>query len=452
MSSGHSIYYPRSSMFELPLKDWFLYLYLMVSPLYMFAIVSDKDWPALWVLLAMALMMVVEFVRNGGRLWVDRSFLYLWLFLTVYVASTLIVYFSDSPLSLMGRDPVERAFTTMSRLIYVIFAYVVFVNFLADGTEKTFRRIFAVQMSIGVLIALFGIVQYISVVFLGSNALTEIEPTNESYRLYSSYSGHGAQRFFRAAAFFSEPSAFGFFLVPFFVKAFVARTQGYILGGKIMHALIILTFVIAMLFNLSMTAIMSTVILVSLYGLYSLKGSGRLWKFGALFGLIVGVIVVTPAGLLVVQRLDRVIGLADVSTLDRLFRVYVGLQVFISNPIIGVGPGGFAFQYPLFGQLVFGGLATPLNVWVTFLTDAGILGLVPFVLFLANVIRRGLRARQRHRLVTVYLWSIFSLLILLTTLDAWYWETLWFETAMLVGLASSAFLEQGPGTRSLEAT
>ena len=104
----------------------------------------------------------------------------------------------------------------------------------------------------------------------------------------------------------------------------------------------------------------------------------------------------------------------------------------------------------MFGQLVFGGLASPLNVWISFLTDAGIIGLIPFVLFLVNVLRRSARAIWRHPLVKVYLWGVFSLLILLTTLDAWYWETLWFELAVLIGLTSSHFLESDSGVRAPE--
>jgi O-antigen ligase len=436
------------SEFELPLKEWLLYLFLLASPFYMFAVFFDRDWPALWIVIAMVVLMVLEVIRNDGRFWFDRSFIYVWLLLAVYVASTLVVVFSDSSMGLMGRNPVDRALTTLFRLVYVVCAYTVFVSFLAEGTEKTFQRLFTVQMIVGGLVALFGILQYISTVFLGSNALVHIEPTSESYRLYSSYAGLGSQRFYRSSAFFSEPSAFGFFLVPFFVKAVVARAQGVILGGKITHVVIIVVFIVAILFNLSMTAMMSAVVLMMLYGLYSLRGSKHFWKFLALFVLAATAIVTTPAGLLALQRLDRVFGLQDVSTLDRLFRVLVGVRVFIENPFIGIGPGGFAFWYPKSGGLAFGGLASPLNVWVTFLTDAGLLGLIPFVLFLVHALRRGVRARWRHPLVAVYLWGNVSLLVLLTTLDAWYWETLWFEVAMLIGLAGSRFMERRTDVRS----
>lgn len=413
----------------------------------MFAVVANRDWPALWVVGLMGAFLIVEVLRTDGQLWFDRSFVYIWLFLAVYILSTIVVIFSEPTMSWLGRDPVERAMTTLTRLIYVIFAYMIFVNFMAGASERSFNRLFGVQMSVGLLVALFGIVQYITTVFLGSSALVHIEPTNESYRLYSSYAGYGSQRFYRASAFFAEPSAFGFFLVPYLIKAVVARAQGHLLGGKGVHAMIIAAFVVAIIFNLSMTAIISTAILITVYGLYALRGSRHLWKFAALFVLVVAVVVVTPAGSVAIDRLDRVFGLRDVSTLDRLFRVFVGLKMFVENILIGVGPGGFAFQYPLFGKLAIGGLATPLNVWVTFLTDAGILGLIPFVMFLVNVFRRGGRVSAKHPLVKVYIWGVISLLVLLTTLDAWYWEILWFEIAVLVSLANSPFLKNEAETQ-----
>jgi hypothetical protein len=431
-----------SSEFLLPLKEWLLYLFLIVSPFYMFAVFFDRDWPAFWVVVLMVVLMILEILRSGGRFWIDRSFIYLSMVLVAYVASTLVVVFSGSSMALLGRDAVDRAWTTLVRLVYVVSAYIIFVNFLAEGTGRMFRRLFVLHMIVGVLVAGFGIVQYVSAVFFGSSALVQIAPTSESYRLYSSYAGLGSQRFYRAAAFFSEPSAYGFFLVPFLVKAVVAWANNEILGGKLIHFVIVIILVVAILFNLSMTAILSAALLTMLYILYSLRGSRHFWKFMALFLLALGAIVATPAGVLALQRLNRVFGLQDVSTLDRLFRAFVGLRIFADHPLLGVGPGGFAFWYPAFGGIALGGLASPLNVWITFLTDAGVLSLGSFVLFLANVLRRGIRGISSHPLVPVYFWGLVSLLVLLTTLDAWYWETLWFEAAMLIGLSSSPFLKR----------
>ena len=116
---------------------------------------------------------------------------------------------------------------------------------------------------------------------------------------------------------------------------------------------------------------------------------------------------------------------------------FTGLRVFLENPLIGVGPGGYAFWYPRFGGFVVGGMASPLNMWLYFLTDVGILGVIPFALFVANIARRSYRSVSTHPLVIVYLWSLVSFLVLHSTNDMWYIEIFWFELAMMVVLISS---------------
>ena len=152
-----------------------------------------------------------------------------------------------------------------------------------------------------------------------------------------------------------------------------------------------------------------------------------------------GLILVTPVGSLLLGRVDRVFQFSDVSTLDRLFRVYVGFLVLLKSPLIGVGPGFYSFLYPIHGGVERMVMATPLNVWLTFLTDIGILGIIPFVFFLKNVLGRAKRSINHNPLVRVYLWSSVSILLLLSTDDLWYLEVFWFDFAMLVVLSNGLF-------------
>lgn len=432
------IAYPSShSIFSFAFKDWLIGLFLVASPFFMFAIVADRDWPTLWVMLFAGFFLVIEFLRTGGHFWIDRSYGYLGWFLAAYVLSMLIVLFSPYTMSLLGRTPPERAITITLRIFFAAFVYVVFVNCLADGSERSFHRIFVIEMMVGLFVAFFGILQYVSFVGFGYDGLTHIEPTNETYKLYSSFLGKGSQRVYRAAAFFNEPSVFGFFLVPFFVKAIVARSQQIILGTKTIHAVIIGVFLLAILVNMSLTAVLSVFIITVLFLLYSLRNSPY---FGRILLLSMGIlvlIVVSPVGSIIVERLDRVLGLQDPSTLDRIFRAFTGVRVFLESPFYGVGPGGYAFWYPRYGGFLVEGMAAPLNMWLYFLTDVGILGFIPFLMFLGSILRRGYRAWARHRLVPVYFWSLISFLVLHSTIDMWYIEIFWFELAMLTTLASA---------------
>jgi O-antigen ligase len=111
----------------------------------------------------------------------------------------------------------------------------------------------------------------------------------------------------------------------------------------------------------------------------------------------------------------------------------------LSSPLIGVGPGFYSFLYPIHGGVDKFVMATPLNVWLTFLTDIGIFGIIPFLFFLKNILGRAKKRIDRNPLVRVYLWSTVSFLLLLSTDDFWYLEMFWFDVAMLVVLSNGLF-------------
>jgi hypothetical protein len=73
----------------------------------------------------------------------------------------------------------------------------------------------------------------------------------------------------------------------------------------------------------------------------------------------------------------------------------------------------------------------------------GIIGFLPLLFFLWNVLRRGIRYSSSNALVPVYLWSVVSYLVLLTTLDFWFLEMFWFEVAILLTLTAGWSLNRG---------
>jgi len=342
-------------------------------------------------------------------------------------------------MSLLGRSPQERAITTLIRVFYVVVVYGLFINFLAALDNKTLKRIFVVQILIGSVIALFGIAQYLTVTVFSWGGLTGIEGTNETFKMGSSFFGLGRSRVFRSAAIFSEPSAFGFYLVPLFIKVVICFLENEFVLNRKFHLSLLGIFVLAILFNLSLTAVLSSVILMMILFATTFGGS-RILVWIAVFAVFcTGVIVLTPMGGLLVERIDRVFQLGDVSTLDRLFRVYIGVLLVIQSPLLGVGPGFYAFLYPLQGGVEKMVLATPLNIWIAFLTDVGILGIIPFLFFLKSVLGRARKRLGNNPLVRAYLWSTVSFLLLLSTLDIWYLEVFWFDVAMLVVLSNGRF-------------
>jgi hypothetical protein len=439
VASSSQTYQPALSLYDVPLKEWMIYLYLLVSPFYMFALVSTRDWPALWVVGFMLLLFLVQFFHSGFRFWFDSSYYPLFFFLAAYVVGTLIVLFADHSMTLLGRSPHERALTTLIRVTYIVIVFGLFLNFLADADEKILKRIFVVQIAIGAVIALFGIVQYITATFFSWGGLISIEGTNETFKMGSSFFGLGRSRVYRSAAIFSEPSAFGFYLVPLFTKVVISFLQNTLIVNKRVHLTLLGIFILAILFNLSLTAIIPTAILMMVL-LGTTFGGSRVFLWIIVFTLICfGLVLLTPVGGLLIDRVNRIFQFSDVSTLDRLFRVYVGLLALMTSPLIGVGPGFYSFLYPIHGGVDRFVMATPLNVWLTFLTDVGILGIIPFVFFLKNVLGRAKRNLDHNPLVRVFLWSTVSYLLLLSTDDFWYLEVFWFDAAMLVVLSNGLF-------------
>ncbi len=417
------------------IKEWLLYAYSVVYPLFVFSVVTSRDSPSLWIVVLMLLVVIVDVFQTGGRIWTDRSFGILFAFLATYIVSTLIIFDTAPANTWLGRNPLDRAIATDLRLFNVILAFIAFVHFLADAPERVFQRVFRIQIYVGVAIAVFGILQYLAFNLFGSIALSGIEPTNESYKLRGSFLKLGAQRLFRASSIFNEPSYFGFLLVPLLVKALVAWREGLLIGSHTQHRSILIILVIAVIANFSFTAILSLVLLSIPIIVVSFRRSPRVVVLALAVGaIIVALLAISPLGPAVAERLNRVFEVRDASTIDRLVRVVTSTTVFVNNPLFGVGPGGYAFWYPRLGGLDISVMASPLNVWLCILTDVGIFGVLLFIFFLYSIFKRAMKYRNNHALITIYLWSAIAYLVLLTSLDFWFLDMFWFELAMLLTL------------------
>jgi O-antigen ligase len=423
------------SLARVPLGTWLLYLFTVAYPFFMFTVFFTRDSIPFWITILIILFVGVRIISLQGSFWLDRSFVYLLLFLAAYVIGTLVIDLSDLPYSWLGRTPLERSVTTTLRLLYVVTAYFAFVSLLTGAEERVFANILKIQLYGGALFALFGILQYVSVDFFHSSALTGFEPTNETYVIRSNIMRIGTERVFRASSIFSEPAWFGFFLTPLVVKCFVAWFKGFIVGNRIVHLSLMIVFAVAVLANFSLTALLGTaaVVVVAIIRLAQ-KSPRKTILLVLVTAAALAALLVSPLGPPLLARFARIIEFRDASTIDRLVRAYTAVKVVLLYPWFGVGPGGFAFFYPRLGGLDWAVMATPLNIWLSVLTDVGIVGFVPLLLFLVNILRRASRVGRFHPLVSVYLWSILTFLILLSTLDNWFGEMLWFELAILVTL------------------
>ncbi len=423
---------------EIPLKDWLAYGYAAAYPLFMIAVFFSRDSIPFWIVVCISCVVILESAFNQGKLWVDASLWPLAALLALYGLSTLHLALSDSNLHWLGRSQVDRAIAVDFRLLNVVAAYFAFVNLLAGAPRRVLMNILRVQLWGGALVAVYGIVQFASYVSLGSSIFPIIEPTNEAYTLRSSLFLLGRKTVFRATSIFSEPAYFAFFLVPLVAKISVVWLEKLPVLGKRHLVVVSATLFVALACNFSMTGIVTTVLVFLLIWGTSVGRSGALIRISVLAVFAGGLLMLfTPLGSMVAERVTQIFALSDRSTLDRLFRAATGLMVFLEHPVFGLGPGGYAFLYPRLGGIQFNIMATPLNVWLSFLTDVGIPGFICLCWFLWGLGRRSFRLIRTDALVAVYFWSSVSYLVLLTSSDNWFTEMFWFELAMLLVTSQS---------------
>ena len=424
-----------------PIKEWLIYAYAATSPFFVFSVFFTRDTLTLWVLGVMIIVFLADLISSGGKFWMDSSFIPIALFVLAFIARTLEIYFEDPSNSWMGKTPIERALGIDLRLLVSVAALFICVNFLANAPRRVFLTILKIQLVVGMCLIAIALIQYGGYVLFNRDDFLKFKPTNESYYSRGNLFRLGQQRVFRSPSIFNEPSFLGFFLVPLLMKAILAWGQKINVFSRFWMGCILAFIVLGIFSNLSFTAVFSIVILFMIFVIISWFGPYRKVVFLILFLFIVFSLIMAflPFSNVIFERISRVVELKDGSTLDRLFRVYTSFIVFLDHPLFGVGPGGYAFYYPRMGGMDPTLMAAPLNVWLHFLTDVGIVGFIPFIVFLGMILRSAFKASKQEPLIGVYLWSIIAYLILLTTLDFWFLEMLWFEIAVLLCITRNSW-------------
>jgi O-antigen ligase len=426
-----------------PIKEFLLYLYAVTNPFFVFSFIFNRDTLSLWILVLMIIIFLVEIVSSGGRFWTDSSFIPLALFFLAFLIGTLRIYFEEPGNTWMGKTPFDRATAIDLRFLLAIVSFFICVNFLANAPRRVFLSILKIQLVIGMFIIFIALLQYGAFALSGRTDFLKFEPTNESYFGRSNIFRFGRYKVFRSSSIFNEPSFLGFFLIPLLMKTILFWGQQISASSRFWVGCILSFVVLGIFSNLSFTAVFSIVILFGIFIAVAWFGPYRkiILLVLIIFTLFSIIIAFLPYSNVLLDRLGRVFALRDGSTLDRLFRVYTSFMVFLDYPLFGVGPGGYAFFYPRMGGMDPTLMATPLNMWLHFLTDVGIIGVIPFFIFLGMILKQAFTATKREPLVAVFLWSIVSYLILLTTLDFWFLEMFWFELAILLCLTKNKWAQ-----------
>lgn len=256
--------------------------------------------------------------------------------------------------------------------------------------------------------------------------------------------------FNRAALGFGQPNALGLFLAltaPMAVHAITIRR-----GGVRVAALFALVVIIAGLF-----ATFSRGSWLALLGgalVLPLAGDRRLLVRVLLGALVLGALLDMVSGGMLRDTAQRT--LTDWVIEQRAALTLAGLLMFAAHPVIGVGPGGFAVELDSFGAQVpvlWDYLPTPHNAYVQMGAEAGVIGLIAYVAFLAVCFRHLVRcAKDAMRagasaaelsLRRCLLWSFATLCV--AGLVVWPFSHGTGQAALLL-LAAGIALEQRPVT------
>ncbi len=125
--------------------------------------------------------------------------------------------------------------------------------------------------------------------------------------------------------------------------------------------------------------------LFAVFGLMAWKHNSVVMKVGMIAALVAGIIVV---GMFWKRSSGDFSNIKkDTSVQERMYTYQAGIQMFLHNPLLGVGPGDSIVAYPIYAPLAANcGCHNQLvihNSYLQALGELGILGFTPFILFIA---------------------------------------------------------------------
>jgi len=251
-----------------------------------------------------------------------------------------------------------------------------------------------------VFVAIIGIVQFINkatlggiLYFLGERDFTIATPGIALVNF-------GGVDYLRAYSFFSHPNSLAGYLGVVLILGF-----GLLKYKKLIPvlALLVISVGIFLTFSKSVISALLIVLLLSRFG--------DLRKFGK------PVLTLTILGSLLVFFTSNMIWYSGLEFVDkRLLLNEIGLKVFLSNPLFGVGLKNFLILTPLFMRSVGYWFVQPIhNVFILVLVELGVVGFLLMLVYLTKVLNI-IKNNKLFMLVLIF--------ILLTALTDHYWITL----------------------------
>lgn len=303
-------------------------------------------------------------IRLEGR--IRTMFVYIFLFWIIAAISSVVGIFDSAGSSLTGYRG-GRNQDTIMRTIYLLFnicVSLIALHFVRNNGPFLIKAWFA-----GFLFAFsYHAYTVISVVLTGDAYLL---PGLDRHQL-----GWAGSRLIPRSGTFEEGNFAGLYYMATLAFALYERNK-----------LIVVLAIVGVAFTLSTAAYAGLPLLLLVY---AFKDRGAKVRKYLLAFLLLGVASVFAYQFGFGEKFS---GGAGHSAAVRANESMTGLQIFFSNPTIGVGLGGYGFLFDEFewapGSSIYYGTEKriPNNVYVEILSETGFLGFLSFLLFIIYYIR-----------------------------------------------------------------
>lgn len=353
--------------------------------------------------------------KRSIRFLLNREDLFLWLFLGWNVVSVFFA-FDGSAAWKRCIDFIIPAIT-----LYFIFKE----NSRADKLNTVLYTVFLA----GAIVSIIGILEF----SYKRNIIYEYFFQNEYYHIYLRQS--------RIMSTMMVPAVLGTYLMCCLTVSYyiIAITENRIykflvlIGSFFILIAILLTFTRATWFAVLITAIF-----------YFYNNKKILTVFIVFIFLLLGVLGLARLNPAINNRVrpDKVIDYLVHG--HRLKRFPLTAKMIREHPFVGVGPNNYRIVFDKYCGADKEGdysLKIPDNMYLMILGESGIVGLGLFILFIAGLIKRYLRAiKDKYREQRLLMLALFSILlgflIHMLSYDLFYWTTPLFLFFMFLGMLS----------------
>jgi len=417
---------------------------LVVLPFYAFPPLNIGTRPIQWDWLVAAII-IIGFVltivtRNTGFI------LRLDMISTILILLNSVLVFSLIVPLFRGNSYIIDFLTTWA--LFLLGSSIFIAITQTKFSRNTIRLILRLYVGMALLVALFGIAQFVLANVVGSQILF-IEPTSVSYVSSTGYESRLG--FLRPNSIFAEPRHFGNFLLTPLFASLVAIHPDVKIFEKRAGFLIALVLLVAIVLSFSASTYLGLLVSILVLPLVLPRDKAGIMRMYATLSLLI--VVVFPIILLIIdsenilytlERLSispekaRYVLTGDINTLSqhsgtgRYLGGMVGAFMYAAKyPLTGVGLNQFYSYYP--------------DLWILppfrFLMESGLVATVLFAIFYLSLFRNILRLKryeqdpQNYRLLQIAAVFLIVLVLKFSMASNYGYASTWFWTDLtLAGL------------------